>query len=79
MPRLTEEQQFAIAIVPAMIIAAPVTLANRAGARIKKTAQNHPVATSLAVGSVGGVGLAVALINGDQVHPNSLYARLLQH
>lgn len=76
MPRLTEDQRLALAFAPAMIVNAPVVLAHRAGSRIKKTAQNHPVATSIAVGSVGGVGLAVLLINGEQAPASSIYGRL---
>lgn len=61
--------------VTVLHIATSRTVALAAAA--KKQAQDHPTATSLAVGVVAGGALAVALVDGEKVHPESLYARIV--
>lgn len=59
-----------------LAIASPFILAAKAKAKVRKTAQQHPVATAVVAGTVGGAVLGTALVHSDKVADSSLYAKI---
>lgn len=74
--RIDDETKYVAVSAVNLAIMSPFALARYAKEKTKSGAKKHPVVASAIVGVVGGTALAVALIDGDQAPPTSLYAKI---